>query len=266
MTTTYNTQRLAKAVFSSNTQVVKKIIESGDFNHDILSDVIKGWCTEPEEYSIYEGIPPIPLYYISLCNKIYLDSHWWKDPRPIAGKEMPALAKEYLKRCTELLDYWQSIGYDVSTPIDFSKYRKICAPFLHETFEYLMFGDMETMLKRGYNKDEIDLTYALMTYDKTTIFELLEKRVNPNVWMSATRDAGHCDPVCAQNGFEIIIDSIADYNHGLLLAMEKPWLISSVSVRSVFAAAAYQEIMNKIEELDIPLGDISIFHYESYLT
>ncbi len=152
MCTKQNTERLVKAVFSNNLEETQRIIDGGNFNHVILKNVFKGLGIEDS------SVPPFPLFYISLCNEIYLAGDWVDFYRPIAERNLSA--------CRDLLAFWEEFGYDVSQPIDFAKYQELCAHFLDSDMESLFWATEEQLISLGYDPDELKLSFAILTYDR----------------------------------------------------------------------------------------------------
>lgn len=69
-----NTKRLVKAVLSNNFYETKRIITEGNFDKTVLDDLFRSM--EFYDDGDYYPLPPIPLYYVSLCNQIYLSRDW----------------------------------------------------------------------------------------------------------------------------------------------------------------------------------------------
>lgn len=191
-----NTERLVKAVLSNNLEETKRIINGGDFDPVILEDVFKGLGIEDS------SVPPFPLFYISLCNEIYLAGDWVDFYKPTVERNLTA--------CRELILYWEQLGYDVSQPIDFAKYQELCAHFFDDDMEDLFWATEEQLLSLGYDRDEIQLSFAILTYDRDTIFDLLAKKVNPNVWISGECRANQCTEHEGQNARVTVDDSLCD--------------------------------------------------------
>lgn len=151
--------------------------------------------------------------------------------------------------------YWEQLGYDVSQPIDFAKYQELCAHFFDDDMEDLFWATEEQLLSLGYDRDEIQLSFAILTYDRDTIFDLLAKKVNPNVWISGDCTPDKCTDYDGMNARVTVDDSLCDpqiayemtsyYDDIPLDKMPKPtWEM----FRAIFGAAAYQEIYAEIKK------------------
>ena len=70
-----NTIYLIKAVMANRVEIVKEILTSKEFSQLVLTDVI-GAILQFENNKC-QGHEIFPLYYLSLCNKLYLESDEW---------------------------------------------------------------------------------------------------------------------------------------------------------------------------------------------
>ena len=243
-----DTKRLLTAVFANRPDEVKKIINQGNFNKRIFTDVLLSIDEEDEE------LPPIPLYYISLCNKIYLEGDWTPGYKKTIERN--------LEGCHLLIEFWRKNGFNVDKKIEFPLFRELCAHFTTDwTMEDLLEGDLETLKSMGYDDNEVRLCYAILTYDKKTIWELLEKKVDLTVWISGEVPPNKGNDIDCFSGYSTLIDSLNDpqicydmleyYRDIDIKDMPDPnW----VMLRSLFGGAAYQEILNKIYEEGINLN------------
>lgn len=79
---------LVALVMQNKADQVIELIESGNFDKSLLEDV--GCCEHP-----------LPLYKLSLCNMILLDTDGWiSDSLPIVEQNR--------QNCRLLLDYWRT--------------------------------------------------------------------------------------------------------------------------------------------------------------
>lgn len=163
------TVRLVKAVLSNNVRVTNRIIENGNYNATVLYDVYEALGLE--SYSML----PIPLYYVSLCNQIYLSADWSKSFQPKINRN--------IRGCNQLIAFWAKLGFDVTTPINFDDYWDLVAFFDNTSQDSLLNGTEEQLQALGYDLDQARLCYALAAYDQETIFRLLDIKVNPDVWI-----------------------------------------------------------------------------------
>lgn len=242
-----NTEKLVKAVLANRFKEVTQIIEEDNFDAIVLDDVFKALNIN-DNYPV----PPIPLYYISLCNQMYLtDDNWSEGFQHTVNRN--------LKGCKALIGYWEKLGYDVTTPIDFSRYSNLVAFYCTFDYESLLDGTEEQLIAMGYDKEEAELCYALVSYDQPTIFRLLEKGVNPDVWIcrdwSPSYSAEQKDGCNGLNYVEYA--SFVDpqlygfhsyYRSKPIERMPKPTLLM---LHCVFMGAAYKQIYYKIESLGL---------------
>ena len=161
-----NTKKIVCYVFQNMADEAIEILESDDFDKNILEDV-----------GLFEH--PFPLYLISLCNLTYADDDGWR--------------KDYLedviipmrRQCHQLIDYFRQKGFPVDIPIDFAPY-----PVERQHFKYgldmesLLDGTEEELMKKGYDLNECRLCYAVLTGDLDTINYQVALGTNPNVWIS----------------------------------------------------------------------------------
>ena len=90
---------LVALVMQNNAEQVIHLIESGNFGKSLLEDV--GCC----EY-------PLPLYKLSLCNMILLDTDGWRS-------DILPIVEQNRQNCRLLLDYWRTRwNYPVDVPMD----------------------------------------------------------------------------------------------------------------------------------------------------
>lgn len=253
-----NTHKLVRAVFANDLTTIKEIIESEDFYKRVLNDVLGGLRLRETDidpdygYDLDEDEPVFPIYYITLCNGIYLNG--WGNGNHVFDN----ISKNH-EKSIELLRYWRDLGYPVDEPIDFSKYRSLIAPGYPDDFHSTMDGNMTDLLLLGYDYNEIRLCYAIKQYYQKEIFELLEKGVNPHVFISGECLANGClyPEEEGSTGYEYIWDSINDpicpgnyYNYlGPVVNYDDKPLLRLSPFYDLFAGAAYTIVANKITDL-----------------
>ena len=90
-----------------------------------------------------------------------------------------------------LLDYWDKRwNYPVNRPMDFSYYQEMCAHFKDWDIDELLEGNLDDLVALGYNKDEIELCYAVLTYRPDLIRKHILLRTNPDVYISGNITPG----------------------------------------------------------------------------
>ena len=248
-----NTIDLIKAVFANRVDTVKQIISSQNFKQSVLTDVFGVLLkieNKDDENSQDEIHDIFPLYYLTLCNKIYLESDNWNE----FYKET---VKRNLEGCYNLIKYWKELGFAVDITIDFSKFRELCAhfPYGDDEMEWLLDGDINKLKTLGYDEKECLLCYSILIYNKPVIWELLEQKVNPDVWISGNCKPDQCSMAEGMNGLNTIRDSLSDpqicYGYDLYydeMKLDKMPYPDYNQFRAIFGGAAYQEILNKINQ------------------
>ena len=238
---------------ANRVEIVKGIISTQKFNELVLTDVF-GALTQiektHEDYEWNDVHEIFPLYYLSLCNKLYLESEDWRD-------FYKDTIKKNLEGCNNLIKYWKELGYPVEKPVDFSKYRDLCAhfPYGDDEMEWLFDGDIDKLKALGYDEKECLLCYSILTYNKPVIWKLLEQKVNPDVWISGDCKPDQCTIAEGINGLNTIWDSLSDpqicYGYDLYyeeVVLDKMPYPHYNQFRAIFGGAAYQEILNKIKQ------------------
>ena len=90
-----------------------------------------------------------------------------------------------------LLDYWDKRwNYPVNRPMDFSYYQEMCAHFKDWDMDELLEGNLDDLVASGYNKDEVELCYAVLTYRPDLIRKHILLRTNPDVYISGNITPG----------------------------------------------------------------------------
>ena len=103
-----NTHKLVRAVFANDLAVIKEIIESGDFYKNVLNDVLGGLRLRETDidpdygYALKKDEPVFPIYYITLCNGIYLNG--WGNGNHV----FDTISKNH-EKSIELLKYWRDL-------------------------------------------------------------------------------------------------------------------------------------------------------------
>lgn len=162
---------LVALVMQNNAEQVIHLIESGNFDKSLLEDV--GCC----EY-------PLPLYKLSLCNMILLDTDGWRS-------DILPIVEQNRQNCGLLLDYWRTRwNYPVDVPMDFESYQYECAHFSDWDMDELLDGDLDTLKAMGYDEDEVEFCYAVLTYKADLIQKHLGLKTNPDVCISASLAPG----------------------------------------------------------------------------
>ena len=147
----------------------------------------------------------------------------------------------------------------IKEPVTFGQGQRAVAFYNIYDYEDILEGTEEQLVAMGYDKDEAQLCYALVSYDQETIYRLLEKRVNPDVWI-----CGEWSPVYSAeqqdgaNGYNYVYDAtcVDPQIYGLhnyyypdpIEQLEDP---TSLMFHCLFMGAAYKLIDDRIDMLGL---------------
>ena len=227
---------LVSLVMQNQAEKVIDLLESGNVDTKILNDI--GCCSSP-----------LPLYKLSLCNAILLeDDNWSKSFLPIVERNR--------KGCKTLLDYWDKRwNYPVHIPVDFFDYQDECAHFKDWDIDELLDANLDELVALGYNKDEVELCYAVLTYKLDLIRTHIILRTNPNVYISGDipPGTGYASDGESYNALTfcntVYCDAFDCYG---LAAFWESEQIEQAIVRDVYLlleAAAYRDLEIKLKSL-----------------
>lgn len=230
---------LVSLVMQNQAEKVIDTIESGSIDLRFLNDI--GCC----EHSL-------PLYKLSLCNAILLDNNNW-------AKSFLSVVERNREGCKALLDYWERRwNYPVNRPMNFSDYQEECAHFDEWwDMEVLLDGNLEELVALGYNKNEVELCFAVLTYKSDLIQKHIALRTNPDVYISGNIPPGtgfagdgecynalDCCNTFYCDAFDCYGLSSFWENTQILLAKVR-------DVHLLLEAAAYQDLENKLKPLSV---------------
>lgn len=227
---------LVSWVMQNQAEKVIGLIESGNVDTKFLNDI--GCCSSP-----------LPLYKLSLCNAILLDDDNWSEGfLPVVERNRQG--------CKTLLDYWDKRwNYPVHVPMVFGDYQDECAHFKDWDLDELLDGNLDELVALGYNKDEVELCYAVLTYKLNLIKKHIVLRTNPNVYISGgiPPGTGYASDGESYNALAfcntVYCDAFACYGLAAFWG-NKP--IKQVIVRDVhllLEAAAYRDLEIKLNSL-----------------
>ena len=228
------TEKLLSHVTQNHADESINILSSGNFDHSILTDV---GCFGN----------PLPLYKITLCNElIFSNTEWHKDFIPTI--------KEYQAECKKLKTFWHDrYGYDTDTEMDFEPYPE-CAHYMYDEYD-LTIGNLENLLKLGYDRDEVELCHATLVYNYRLLKKHITRRTNPDVWINEDnypKDAIYLKSD-SYNAYEqsatIYWDCFDCYD---LLTFYQDNILKSINkydLQLVFEAAAYIQLYYKFSEI-----------------
>jgi len=169
-------EKLIKAVFHNQYDLVKDLLRSDEFDKKILDDI-----------SIFE-YAPFPLYFITMCYKHFM----WND---YAEEIMPMILR-HRKNIDALLELWKNeYGIDVTQKIDYKKYERdfFCTED-SETTDDVLWDPVEKFLKAGYRRIDIKLYEAVEKFHFDEVEKLLMQGAKPDVDLLPIDDLESNDP------------------------------------------------------------------------
>ena len=237
------TQKLVMYVLQNNAEGAIAILKEGNFHKNILTDLRT--CRNI-----------LPLYKLSICNRILLfeDSDWSESILPLI---------EYnRKTCQQLLNFWKSeYGFPIDDDIDFSTYANGCAHFKCWDFEDLFDATIDKLIAMGYNKDEVEFCYGVLTYDTELLSKHIALKTNPNVFISGELPPGtgkrndgtsySALSSCLDFHYDAVIYyGVIDYWKGNMNKNEKQ-SVRDDDVLNLLQAAAYFRLGKQLKNIDI---------------
>ena len=240
------TLNLLNLVIANRAEEAIEIMENNRFDEGILDAIL--------QYSeCGDGSPHVklPLYIITLANEIYFAGDDFRD------NAMTIVARNR-KNIARLKEYWESKGYPTNNGVNFSDYKELVAHFDEEvfTFKELLDGELDDLVKMGYDENEAKFCYALLTYDKPEIDRQIKLGTNPDVWISGDVSPELCDDILGYSGISTAYDSISDaqicydlWGFWESLKGDKLPVAEWNTLRGLLGAAAYQELIPELERL-----------------
>lgn len=231
------TQELLCRIMQNNADEAIAILESGEYDKDVLDDV--------------EGFShALPLYQLSVCQKILLDiGDWVEDYIPVIDRNK--------KGCDKLLTYWKELfNYPVDTPVDFSLYDENLGHLSDTPIEDLLDGSIDQLVSMGYDKDEVLLCHAVLTHNSPVISEQIRKGTNPDVWISARVEPGKgtADNGACLNALDFCDDIVEENLNGDETGMfwedgESLFGVSTFDLNNLLEGAAYDRLAAELKTL-----------------
>ena len=155
------TDPLVLAVVFNDFDSVKKTLESGNYNSEVLKDIGD---------SLF-GIP-IPVYYISRCWEICLGHEFSESFYPIAKKNY--------EKAKKILTLFKENLRIASVEIPFSKIIPACWALEDENEEDILDGKHTDFIAKGRREIDLDLYIAVQKMDFLKAKALLKKGANPH--------------------------------------------------------------------------------------
>ena len=169
-------EKLIKAVFHNQYDLVKDLLTSDEFDKSLLED------TGIFDYA------PFPLYYITMCYKHFM----WND----YIEEVMPMIHSHRKNIDALLELWKNeYGIDVTQKIDYKKYERdfFCTED-SETTDEVLWNPVEKFLKAGFRRIDIELYESVEKFHFDEVEKLLKQGANPDVDLLPIDDLDSNDP------------------------------------------------------------------------
>ena len=224
-----NTEYLLTCVLQNRTEEVIHIVRSQNFDRQVLTDI---GCFEH----------PFSLYKLTLCNVILTNTDMgWKEPY----QSLMAQHNEYGQK---LLQFWKDeFGFPIESGMDFENYPE-CAHFIDWDIEDLLDGNLYELEAMGYDRDEAELCYAVLTYQVPLLLKHLKHGTNPNVYVSgliepkkaSIRDGESYNALA--KCIEIPMDIFEYYGLGAVFWGKGIPTVTPILMKYVLEAAAYIQL------------------------
>lgn len=157
--------RLICCVFQNMADEAIEILETQEYSKSLIEDI--GLLNKP-----------FPLYWLVKCNEILLeDKNWVKDyyDRVV----LPSLGN-----CKRLLKYFNDNNFNCVGDVDYSLFPEERGHFVDWDMDEMLDGDLDYLVKKGYDADECLLCHAVLTGNIDEIDRQIKKKTNPDVWIS----------------------------------------------------------------------------------
>lgn len=233
-------EQLISLVLSNRTDEATAVLESGAYDERLLEDIAQGRFTRP-----------LPLYMLTMINDVWFSSGKW------AGFYIPTVERNR-REIARMKRYWgQRYGYPVGEVPDLSIYEDEVPYFGKDwSLKDSLDADMDTLIGKGYDRDEVELCYAALVYDKPTIDKHIAKGTNPNVyicggfppdWAQDHPDAGYSAiSACEDPIFDVQICDGTD----IFWELPRDGKIRPFTweqIRGLIRGAAYMQLRDRLE-------------------
>lgn len=224
-------ERLIKAVFHNQYEIVRELISSKEFDRAIIDD------TGIFDYA------PFPLYYITLCYKRFM----WNN---FIDEVMPMIL-EHRKNIDILLDLWKNdFGIDVNQTINYKKYERdfFCSND-SETKEDVFWNPVEKFIEAGFREIDLDLYEAVEKFHFDEVEKLLKQGANPDVDLLPIDDLDSDDPFNCLDRIGVECSYLCTCEVLFLLKIVnkqwyQEWPISSEDIGNLVGLAAHKDMYN----------------------
>lgn len=123
--------------------------------------------------------------------------------------------------------------------------------------ESLLDGNLEELVALGYDKDEVEFCYAVLTYKSDLIQKHIALRTNPDVYISANIPPGMGSATDGESYNALVCcntfyrDAFDCYGLGTFWENTQTQRVEVRDVHLLLEAAAYQDLENKLMSLSV---------------
>lgn len=235
-----DSEKLISLVLGNRADEAIARLEAGTYERSILRDIAPGELTVP-----------LPLYMLTLINDI------WFARDTFADFYMPTVERNRAG-IRRMKSYWAArFGYAMETEPDMYMFRNEVPYFAAEDWdmEFLLDGDMEKLVHMGYNRDEVEMCCAILTYDKPVIDKHIAKGTNPDVYISGLYTPEIASEMShdAYSGISTCYDTMTDVqDYGADRFFDEPeggriLRYSTLDLQILIRGAAYVQLLNLLE-------------------
>lgn len=232
--------RLLQGIMLNDVDIVSDILFAPDFDRGIVEDI-----------QLFDQ--KVPYYFLTACHKIVLEELFSNSDETILNLR---------RRCDVILALWEKfLGRSVDLKLDFSPLSKVIASWRADfSMADILGRPYECLHSLGYDYNECEFCYAIMTYKPDLLEKHIQLKTNPDVWISSDCPCGTIpdedDPNCAyfENGFDhvdlILFDaaSISYLYHLYYQIIEDLWKTECFDqqIEDLIIAAAYQNLYDRL--------------------
>lgn len=230
------TQDLLSCILQNKADQAIAILDSDNYNKDILKDV-------------GAFINPLPLYQLTVCQAILLDSNDW-------NVDVVPTVERNRKECDKLLKYWaDKFHYPVGEKMDFMPYEDEFGEFSGRPFEAIFGREEGELEEQGCNPDEVLLCYGVLIHDTPMLKEQFSKKTNPDVNIPKKVESGpYANAEVSYNALhacESIISHVFDDLDFIMFWEPNDYLIhvDAQDIRNLVEGAAYTRLLKELKTL-----------------
>lgn len=166
--------RLICCVFQNMADEAINILEAKKYSKSLLEDI--GLLCQP-----------FPLYWLVKCNEILLEDKKWNK------NYYERVVVPSLENCRRLLKYFDDNNLNFAGDVDYSLFPEERGHFVDWDMAEMLDGDLDYLVKKGYDADECLLCYAVLTGDIDEIDRQIKNKTNPDVWISGDFTPGEAN-------------------------------------------------------------------------